>query len=126
MASSCRRIAENLFESSGQDTSRRWKGAFVDRRQATIPGVRTGCGRQDLIGSGCNCLIPAHAPKEAIETRRRWVNDPDHCHTVANPANGEKPGERGLPNQGYRPGRKMARRQDRHPKHKGGDSGARP
>jgi hypothetical protein len=26
--------------------------------------------------------------------------------TVANPSKGEKPGERGLPNQGYRPGRK--------------------
>ena len=28
-------------------------------------------GRQDLIGSGCDCLIPAQPPKEAIEARRR-------------------------------------------------------
>ena len=39
----------------------------------------------------------------------------DHYHTVANPAKGEPVGERGLPNQGYRPGRKTARRQDKKP-----------
>ena len=32
---------------------------------------------------------------------------------VANPAKGEKPGERGLPNQGYRPGRKTQRRRQK-------------
>src|SRR5262245_27921566 len=70
-------------------------------------------GRQDLIGSGCDCLIPANAPKEAIEARRRRANDPDHYHTVANPAKGEKPGERGagpVKPTGYRPGRKSAKR----------------
>jgi hypothetical protein len=35
----------------------------------------------------------------------------DHDHAVANPAKGEKPGERGL-NKGYRPGRATQRRQD--------------
>jgi uncharacterized radical SAM protein YgiQ len=68
-------------------------------------------GRQDLIGSGCDCLIPAQPPKQAIEARRRRANDADHYHSVANPAKGEKPGERGMPNQGYRPGRKSAKRQ---------------
>jgi hypothetical protein len=71
-------------------------------------------GRQDLIGNGCDCLIPAQPPKEAIEARRRRANEPalgDHYHTVANPAKGESPGERGLPNTGYRPGRKSAKRQ---------------
>jgi uncharacterized radical SAM protein YgiQ len=77
--------------------------------------------RQDLIGNGCDCLIPAQPPKEAIEARRRRVNDPDHYHTVANPSKGESPGERGLPNQGYRPGRKSAkRRQDKKGKQDGG------
>jgi uncharacterized radical SAM protein YgiQ len=66
-------------------------------------------GRQDLIGGGCDCLIPTQPPKEAIEARRRRANDPDHYHTVANPAKGEKPGERGL-NKGYRPGRKTQQR----------------
>jgi uncharacterized radical SAM protein YgiQ len=85
--------------------------------------------RQNLIGNGCDCLIPAQPPREAIEARRRRANDPDHYHTVANPAKGEPPGERGAEPQrrkGYRPGRKGARHRDRHPKHKGGDSGARP
>jgi uncharacterized radical SAM protein YgiQ len=72
-------------------------------------------GRADLIGSGCDCLIPANPPKEAIEARRKRANDDDHYHTVANPAKGEKPGERatGQPKtKGYRPGRKsQSRRQ---------------
>ncbi len=70
-------------------------------------------GRADLIGSGCECLIPAQPPKAAIEARRRRANEVaegDHYHSVANPAKGEPVGERGLPNQGYRPGRKTARR----------------
>jgi hypothetical protein len=76
---------------------------------------------QDLIGNGCDCLILAQPPKEAIEARRRRANEAtrsDHYHTVANPAKGEQVGERGLPNQGYRPGRKTARRQDRKRKRK--------
>ena len=71
-------------------------------------------GRNDLIG-GCEGLIPARPPKEAIEAWRRQANsavqgdkDSDHYHTVANPAKGEKPGERG--STGYRPGRKSASR----------------
>ncbi len=73
-------------------------------------------GRQDLIGGGCDCLIPAHPPREAIEARRRRANEAasgDHCHSIANPAKGEPIGEHGLPNAGYRPGRKTARRQDK-------------
>jgi hypothetical protein len=66
--------------------------------------------RTDLIG--CDYLSPAHPPKEAIEARRQRANDSDHYHPIANPAKGEKPGERGLPNKGYRPNRKTARRQD--------------
>jgi hypothetical protein len=76
-------------------------------------------GRQDFIGSGCDCLIPAQPPKEAIAARRRRANDGDHYHTVANPAKGEAAGERGLSHKGYRPGRKTAgRRQGRR---KGGE-----
>ena len=83
-------------------------------------------GRKDLIGSGCDALIPAQPPKEAIEARRRQANDADHYHSVANPAKGERPGERGLPNKGYRPGRKTARRQDQKRERNGGQSGLRP
>ena len=73
-------------------------------------------GRQDLIGSGCDALIPTHPPRQAIEARRRLANgtaEGDHYHSIANPAKGEPVGERGLPNAGYRPGRKTARRQDK-------------
>jgi Domain of unknown function (DUF3362) len=73
-------------------------------------------GRGDLIGNGCDCRIPAHPPRQAIEARRRQANgavDVDHDHSIANPAKGEPVGERGLPNQGYLPGRKTARRQDK-------------
>jgi hypothetical protein len=69
--------------------------------------------RQDLIGNGCDCLIPAQPSKEAIEARRRRANDADHYHTVANPAKGETPGERGagpVKPTGYRPGRKQQTR----------------
>jgi uncharacterized radical SAM protein YgiQ len=86
-------------------------------------------GRQDLIGSGCDCLIPSQPPKAAIEARRRRANEAasgDHYHSIANPAKGEPVGERGLPNPGYRPGRKTARRQDKNRQRNGGGSGPRP
>ncbi len=73
----------------------------------------TQAGRQDLIGSGCDCLIPAQPPREALEARRRRANEAtrgDHYHSVANPAKGEPAGERGLPNKGYRPGRTSQKR----------------
>jgi hypothetical protein len=79
--------------------------------------LQASCG--DLIGNGCDCLIPAQPPKEAIEARRRRANDPDHYHTFANPARGEKPSERGggpAKPTGYRPCRKTQQR--RHVKRK--------
>jgi hypothetical protein len=72
-------------------------------------------GRTDLIGGCCDALIPAHPPKGAIDERRKRANDAgkgDHYHAVANPANGEPAGERGL-NKGYRPARKSAKRRRR-------------
>jgi uncharacterized radical SAM protein YgiQ len=85
-------------------------------------------GRGDLIGNGCDCLIPAHPPKAAIEARRRRANEVaegDHYHAVANPAKGEPVGERGLPNPGYRPGRRTARRRNKKPRRGGGGPGPR-
>jgi hypothetical protein len=55
-------------------------------------------GRADLIGDECGCLIPAHPPKAAIEARRQKANavaEGDQYHTLANPAKGGTPGERG-------------------------------
>jgi uncharacterized radical SAM protein YgiQ len=92
---------------------------FKPENYFTVREALIQAGRADLIG-GCEGLIPAHPPKEAIEARRRQANhaihsklDDDHYHSVANPAQGEQPGERGLPNRGYRPGRKT---QTRRPK----------
>ena len=68
----------------------------------TVSEALIEAGQQDMIG-GCEGLIPAQPPKEAIEARRRQANravredeDNDHYHTVANLAKGENPGERGL------------------------------
>jgi uncharacterized radical SAM protein YgiQ len=94
---------------------------YFEVREALI-----AAGRKDLIGDGCDSLIPDRPPKEAIDARRRRANDPDHYHTVANTAKGEPPGERGLLNKGYRPGRKNAKRQDRKPQRKAGGAGPRP
>jgi hypothetical protein len=83
---------------------------FKPENWFTVREALIQAGRQDLIGNGCDCLIPTQPPKEAIEARRRRANQAgDHYHTVANPAKGERPGERGL-NKGYRPGRKSASR----------------
>jgi uncharacterized radical SAM protein YgiQ len=99
---------------------------FKPENWFTVREALIQAGRQDLIGNGCDCLIPANPPKEAIEARRRRANQAgDHYHSVANPARGEPAGERGLPNKGYRPRRKSAQRQDKKPKRKGG-SGPRP
>jgi hypothetical protein len=100
---------------------------FKPQNYFTVREALTRAGRQDLIGGGSDCLIPAQPPKEAIEARRRQANQSgDHYHTVANPAKGEPAGERGLRKQGYRPGRKTAGRQDKNGERKGGGSGPQP
>jgi Domain of unknown function (DUF3362) len=63
-------------------------------------------GRQDLIGGGCDALIPAAPPPEALKARREQANaalEGNHVHTIPNTAS----------KRGYRPGRKSAKRQDR-------------
>jgi hypothetical protein len=79
--------------------------------------------RGDLIGNGCDCLIPAKPPREALDARRKRANEAtrrDHYHSVANPGRGEKAGGRSLPNHGYRPGRKAARHLNKNRNRKGG------
>src|SRR5262245_7065482 len=84
---------------------------YFEVREALIEA-----GRADLIG-GCEGLIPANPPKEALEARRKQANAAarsDYTHSVANPATGEEPGEHPSPplvkNTGYRPGRKSQTR----------------
>jgi uncharacterized radical SAM protein YgiQ len=73
-------------------------------------------GRQDLIGDGCDALIPAQPPREALQRRRREANealDGKYVHTIENRTNqgskktGGKQG-RVRHSKGYRPGRKGA------------------
>ena len=54
-------------------------------------------GRKDLIGSGCDCLIGEHPPKEALLKRRERAEKDfhEHTHMKKDPA----------PKTGYRPKR---------------------
>ncbi|MBK6685748.1 MAG: YgiQ family radical SAM protein [Deltaproteobacteria bacterium] len=60
-------------------------------------------GRKDLIGDGCDALIPEHPPREALEKRRM---------EAARAITAEKGGDhlRSRPNTGYRPHRKSGQR----------------
>jgi uncharacterized radical SAM protein YgiQ len=84
---------------------------YFEVRQALMEA-----GRTDLIGAGCDALIPAQPPREALRARRRRANEAmrgegegggegagagDHVHTVPNPVR----------SRGYRPGRKSHSRQ---------------
>src|SRR5438128_7149800 len=63
-------------------------------------------GRQDLIGAGCDALIPAQPPKEALGARREQANRNfrgDYVHTIPKPVQGK----------GYRPKRATQQRRDR-------------
>ena len=45
--------------------------------------------RSDLIGEGCDCLIPSKPPREAIEKRRSDANQRfrgEYVHTIPNPS----------------------------------------
>jgi hypothetical protein len=71
-------------------------------------------GRQDLIGDGCDCLIPSQPPKEALASRRKHANQAlraDYYHAVPNPAKGGA--EVPVSGRGYRPGRKTQQRRQK-------------
>ena len=64
-------------------------------------------GRSDLIGSGCDALIPANPPRAALDARReratRDVTEGRFVHQIDAPP---KPAT----SAGYRPNRKTARK----------------
>ncbi|CAN5660528.1 hypothetical protein BH23PLA1_BH23PLA1_30300 [soil metagenome] len=71
-------------------------------------------GRGDLIGNGCDCLIPANPPRAALQARRQRANrdvaEGKYVHTISNVKEPvQKPGSTG----GYRPNRRTARRRPR-------------
>jgi hypothetical protein len=66
-------------------------------------------GRQDLIGSGCDCLIAERPPREAIAARRREsrLHQGDYVHQIQGEKKaGKKRQSRNLPGTGYRPARR--------------------
>jgi uncharacterized radical SAM protein YgiQ len=74
---------------------------YFEVREALIQA-----GRADLIGGGCDSLIQANPPKEALTARRQRANQAargDYVHTIPRPKK----------RNGYRPARKNARRRDR-------------
>ncbi len=71
-------------------------------------------GRQDLIGSGCDALIPANPPKVALQARmakaNKSVTEGRYVHTIpGEPKTADAP----RPAAGYRPHRQTARRRPR-------------
>jgi uncharacterized radical SAM protein YgiQ len=77
-------------------------------------------GRQDLIGAGCDCLIPAKPPREAIDRRRKDANKRfrgEYVHTIGGEQS-EKKKKRGKKQSrnvakqadGYRPERKSVKK----------------
>jgi len=63
-------------------------------------------GRQDLIGEGCDCLIPSKAPREAVDGRRRRASK-----ELTEQVEGDH-----IRSRGYRPHRKSAGRRGRNPR----------
>ncbi len=75
-------------------------------------------GRQELIGSGCDALIPANPPKAALQARmakaNRSLGEGRYVHTIPKPAgDSETPQPANRPSGGYRPARKSAKRRSR-------------
>jgi uncharacterized radical SAM protein YgiQ len=62
-------------------------------------------GRQDLIGNGCDCLIPDRPPKEALDRRRKRANEA---------VREQRQGDHIRSRPGYRPHRKTSSRRKRH------------
>ncbi len=89
-------------------------------------------GRSDLIGDGCDCLIPSKPPREAVDRRRQDANQRfrgEYVHRIAKPnakakpvvsqdakptessekkRKGSRKERRNRGTAGYRPGRKGA------------------
>ncbi|QDS87355.1 hypothetical protein EC9_15330 [Rosistilla ulvae] len=73
-------------------------------------------GRHDLIGDGCDCLIPSRPPKEALIQRRKNANAAvkgEYVHTIPNGNKSKKRNKkqsRNTTSKGYRPERKETKR----------------
>ena len=70
---------------------------FVPENYFEVRRALEQAGRTDLIGGGCDALIPAKPPKEAIERRRRDANRRfrgEYVHTVGAKESAAGPGDK--------------------------------
>jgi hypothetical protein len=87
---------------------------YLEVRQALM-----AAGRSDLIGSGCDCLIPAQPPKAALQARigkaARELTEGHYVHAVdeEQALRAQDPKRRLPSNAGYRPHRQSSRRRPR-------------
>ncbi len=80
---------------------------FKPENYFTVREALSKAGRADLISSGCDCLIPAQPPKEALEARRRRANEAARVMTITIPwqtrrrvsRSANRPAESGLPSR---------------------------
>jgi hypothetical protein len=84
---------------------------FKPENYFAVREALSNAGRNELIGDGCDCLIPATPPKAALAARRKDANQAlkgDYYHAV--PA--EQP-KAGRPGRGHRPQRATQKRRAR-------------
>ena len=65
-------IARNLRDRKMQRALMQF---FKPENWFTVREALIEAGRQDLIGNGCDCLIPAQPPKEAVEALQTALAD---------------------------------------------------
>ncbi|MEC8557145.1 MAG: YgiQ family radical SAM protein [Planctomycetota bacterium] len=115
-------IAKGLRD---RKTQRALMQFFKSENYFEVRAALREAGRTDLIGDGCDALIPSRPPKEALERRRRDANARfrgEYVHTIkgdkgsgAGKESGKGSGKgnrkkqrRDRKSSGYRPGRKGA------------------
>jgi len=115
-------IAKGLRD---RKTQRALMQFFKSENYFEVRAALREAGRTDLIGDGCDALIPSRPPKEALERRRRDANARfrgEYVHTIKGDkgAGSEKAAGKGSgkgnrkkqrrdrKSSGYRPGRKGA------------------
>jgi len=95
-------IARNLRD---RKTQRAMLQFFKPENYFEVRRALLDAGRADLIGNGCDALIPSQPPKEALNARREEAND--YVHTMPAKKRGYRPGRKSHERQ-TKPGRKRA------------------
>jgi hypothetical protein len=87
---------------------------FKPENYFTVREALLKAGRSDLIGSGCDCLIPLQPPQAALRARREQANrtltEGRYVHTISTLTTLTAPRPGSGRAAGYRPKRKTARR----------------